>query len=94
MCIFFKFAVKRALKQDQIVHIEGKLQVIRYFSREYTDKLPKMDIISQMKIIDRCVLEKLLLIFTFIYTNSMYISFVLGICYLFFIPKLLGHQTI
>ena len=24
---FFKFAVKRALKQDQIVHMEGKLQV-------------------------------------------------------------------
>ena len=31
---FFKFAVKRALKQDQIVHMEGKLQVIRYFIRE------------------------------------------------------------
>ena len=31
---FFKFAVKRALKQDQIVHMEGKLQVILYFSRE------------------------------------------------------------
>ena len=30
----FKFAVKRALNQDQIVHMEGKLQVIRYFSRE------------------------------------------------------------
>ena len=27
---FFKFAVKRALKQDQIVHMEGKLQVILY----------------------------------------------------------------
>ena len=25
---FFKFAVKRALKQDQIVHMEGKLQFI------------------------------------------------------------------
>ena len=30
----FKFAVERALKQDQIVHMEGKLQLIRYFSRE------------------------------------------------------------
>ena len=25
---FLKFAVKRALKQDQIVHMEGKLQFI------------------------------------------------------------------
>ena len=33
---FFKFAVKRALKQDQIVHMEGKHQVILYFSRECT----------------------------------------------------------
>ena len=32
---FFKFAVKRALKQDQIVHMEGKLQFILYFSREW-----------------------------------------------------------
>ena len=31
---FSKFALKRALKQDQIVHMEGKLQVILYFSRE------------------------------------------------------------
>ena len=31
---FFEFAVKRALKQDQIVHMEGILQVIPYFSRE------------------------------------------------------------
>ena len=31
---FFEFAVKRALKQDQIVYMEGKLQVILYFSRE------------------------------------------------------------
>ena len=30
----FKVAVKRALKQDQIVHMEEKLQVILYFSRE------------------------------------------------------------
>ena len=30
---FFEFAVKRALKQDQIVHMERKLQVILYFSR-------------------------------------------------------------
>ena len=29
-----KFAVKRALKQDQTLHMEGKLQFIRYFSRE------------------------------------------------------------
>ena len=32
---FFEFAVKIALKQDQIVHMEGKLQVILYFSREW-----------------------------------------------------------
>ena len=31
---FFAFVVKRALKQDQIVHLEGKLQFILYFSRE------------------------------------------------------------
>ena len=31
---FFKFAVKRALKQDKIVHMEGKLQVIFYFRWE------------------------------------------------------------
>ena len=31
---FFKFAVKRALKQDQTVHMEGKLQFIRYFSSQ------------------------------------------------------------
>ena len=31
---FIKFTVKRALKQDQIIHMEGKLQVICYFSRE------------------------------------------------------------
>ena len=31
---FFKFAVKRALKQGQIVHTEGKLQFILYFSME------------------------------------------------------------
>ena len=31
---FFEFVVKRALKQDQIVHLEGKLQFILYFSRE------------------------------------------------------------
>ena len=32
--VFFEFAVKRALKQDQIVYMDGKLQVIFYFSRE------------------------------------------------------------
>ena len=32
--VFFEFAVKRALKQDQIVHMEEKLQIILYFSRE------------------------------------------------------------
>ena len=32
--VFFEFVVKRALKQDQIVHLEGKLQFILYFSRE------------------------------------------------------------
>ena len=31
---FFKFSVKIALKQDQIFHMEGKLLVILYFSRE------------------------------------------------------------
>ena len=31
---FIKFAVKRALKQYQIVHMEGKLQVIAYFREE------------------------------------------------------------
>ena len=30
------FVVKRAFKQDQIVHMDGKFQVIRYFSRECT----------------------------------------------------------
>ena len=35
---FFKFVVKRALTQDQIVHMEGKLQVILYFSRECSTK--------------------------------------------------------
>ena len=35
---FFEFAVKRALKQDQIVHLEGKLQFILYFSRECSSK--------------------------------------------------------
>ena len=34
-----KFAVKRALKQDQIVHMDGgNFQVIFYFSRECTIK--------------------------------------------------------
>ena len=32
--VFFKFAVKRAFKQDQIVLIDGKLQVILYFREE------------------------------------------------------------
>ena len=27
---FFEFAVKRTLKQDQIVHMKGKLHVILY----------------------------------------------------------------
>ena len=31
---FIKFAVNRASKQDQTLHMEGKLQFIRYFSRE------------------------------------------------------------
>ena len=35
---FIKFAVKRASKQDQTLHMEGKLQFIRYFSRECTGK--------------------------------------------------------
>ena len=34
--VFFEFAVKRALKQDQILHMEGKHQAILYFSRECT----------------------------------------------------------
>ena len=32
--VFLEVAVKRALKQDQIVHMEENLQVILYFSRE------------------------------------------------------------
>ena len=32
---FIKFAVTRALKHDQIVHMEVKFQVILYFSREW-----------------------------------------------------------
>ena len=42
--VFIKFSVKRALKQAQTLHMEGKLQFIRYFSREcillgtYTEK--------------------------------------------------------
>ena len=31
---FIKFAVKRALKQDQTLHMEEKLQFILYFSTE------------------------------------------------------------
>ena len=31
---FIKFAVKRASKQDQTLHIEGKLHVILYFREE------------------------------------------------------------
>jgi len=31
---FFKFAVKRAAKQDQTLHMEGKLHVILYFREE------------------------------------------------------------
>ena len=32
---FIKFAIKRALKQDQTLHMEEKLQFIHYFSREW-----------------------------------------------------------
>ena len=39
---FIKFIGKKALKQDQIVHMEGKLQVILYFSREWCQKFQKM----------------------------------------------------
>ena len=40
-CFYFPakkndFVVKRAFKQDQIVHMDGKFQVIRYFIRECT----------------------------------------------------------
>ena len=43
---FFKFAMKKALKQDQIVHMEGKHQVILFsstsagsdFLRKYSTK--------------------------------------------------------
>ena len=31
---FIKFAVKRASKQDQTLHMEGKLHVILYFMEE------------------------------------------------------------
>ena len=33
---FIKFAAKRALKQDQTLHMEGKLHVILYFREECT----------------------------------------------------------
>ena len=33
--VFIKIAVKRALKQDQILHMEGKLRVILCFREEY-----------------------------------------------------------
>ena len=36
---FIKFAVTRALKQDQIVHMVEKLQFICYFSRECKIKI-------------------------------------------------------
>ena len=32
---FIKFAVKRALKQDQTLHMEGKLHIILYFREEW-----------------------------------------------------------
>ena len=32
---FIKFAVERALKQDQTLHMEEKLQFILYFSTEW-----------------------------------------------------------
>ena len=32
---FIKFAVKRALKQDQTLHMEGKLHNILYFKEEW-----------------------------------------------------------
>ena len=35
---FIKFAVKRALKQDQTLHMEEKLQFILYFSTEVVSK--------------------------------------------------------
>ena len=39
---FFEFSVKRALKQDQIIHMEGKLQVILFSSTSVgTDLLRK-----------------------------------------------------
>ena len=31
---FIKFAVKRALKQEQTLHMEGKLHIILYFREE------------------------------------------------------------
>ena len=31
---FINFAIQRALKQDQTLHMEGKLQFILYFSTE------------------------------------------------------------
>ena len=36
---FFKFAVKRASKQDQTLHMEGKLHVILYFREEFNTYL-------------------------------------------------------
>ena len=37
--VFFEFAVKSALKQDQTLHMEGKLHVILYFREECTIQL-------------------------------------------------------
>ena len=34
---FIKFVVKRALKQDQTLYMEGKLHVILYFREEWTE---------------------------------------------------------
>ena len=34
---FIKFVVKRALKQDQTLYMEGKLHIILYFREERTE---------------------------------------------------------
>ena len=44
---FIKFAVKRALKQDQTLHMEGKLHVILYFMEEFTQQTIKFKVLCK-----------------------------------------------
>ena len=45
---FIKFAVQRALKQDQTLHMEEKLQFIHYFSREWQAKKTHENYLDQI----------------------------------------------